>query len=342
MADPRFFTRAGPFSIKELAQRCGATVQGDEDAVFLDVASLQDADGDQVSFLDNKKYVDAFALSKAGACLVHPDLADRAPDGMALLVTEQPYLGYALVAAMFYPTPSPVPAVHPSATVDATATVAGDCRIEAGAVIGAGVEIGARSVVGPNTVVHDGVVVGADCRIGANVTLMHCLLGDRVVLHSGVRIGQAGFGFALVPGEHGFTDIPQLGRVIIDNDVDIGANTTVDRGAGPDTKIGAGTRIDNLCQIAHNVVIGKCCVMAAHVGISGSTTLGDFVMMGGQAGAAGHISIGSGAKVMAQAGLMRDVPPGASVMGSPAMPAMDFWRQTAAIGKMTKKKKKGS
>lgn len=341
MADPRFFSRAGPFTLAELAARCGAEMRGGEaGAVFSDVAPLDSAGPEHVGFLDNKKYVAAFAESHAGACLVHPDMADRAPDGMALLVTEQPYLGYALVAAAFYPSPAPEAGVHEQAVVDPSARVGDGCRIEAGAVIGAGADVGARCLIGANTVVGDGVVLGADCRIGPNVTLAYCTAGDRVVIHAGACIGQAGFGFALVPGPHGFTDVPQLGRVTIGDDVDIGANTTIDRGAGPDTVIGAGTRIDNLCQIGHNVVMGKCCVLAGQVGISGSTKLGDFVMMGGQAGAAGHINIGDGAKVMAQSGLMRDVAPGASVMGSPALPAREFWRQTAAVGKLVKSKKK--
>lgn len=341
MADPRFFTRAGPFTLAELAARSGAEIaSGDPEALFSDVAPLGAAAAGDVGFLDNKKYLDSFTASKAGACLVHPDLAARAPEGMALLVTGQPYLGYALVAAAFYPRPAPEPGIDARASVDPSAVIGDGCRIEAGAVVGARAEIGPRTVIGPNAVVRDAVVVGADCRIGPNTTLAYCILGDRVVVHAGACIGQAGFGFALVPGPHGFTDVPQLGRVMIGDDVDIGANTTVDRGAGPDTVIGAGTRIDNLCQIAHNVVMGKCCVLAGQVGISGSTKLGDFVMMGGQAGSAGHLTLGTGAKVMAQSGLMRDVGPGESVAGSPAMPAKEHWRQMAALGKLAKSKTK--
>jgi len=191
--------------------------------------------------------------------------------------------------------------------------------------------------VGANTVIGAGVEIGDDCRIAANVTLSHCLIGARVVLHPGVRVGQAGFGFA--PDAGGPVKIPQLGRVIIGDDVDIGANTTIDRGSGHDTVIGPGSMIDNLVQIGHNVVLGRGCILAGQVGISGSTKLGDFVMAGGQAGLAGHLDIGAGARIGAQAGLMRDVPAGDAVIGSPAVPLKAFWRQIAAIQRLAGKKK---
>ena len=214
-----------------------------------------------------------------------------------------------------------------------------DCVIGANAVIEAEVRLGARCEVGANTVIGAGVEIGDDCRIAANVTLSHCLIGSRVVLHPGVRIGQPGFGFA--PDVGAAVKIPQLGRVIIGDDVDIGANTTVDRGSGHDTVVGPGTMIDNLVQIGHNVVLGRGCILAAQVGISGSTKLGDFVMAGGQVGMAGHLNVGAGARIAGKAGVMRDVEPGATLVGSPAIPTAAFWRQVAALKRLTTKKGEG-
>jgi UDP-3-O-[3-hydroxymyristoyl] glucosamine N-acyltransferase len=206
-------------------------------------------------------------------------------------------------------------------------------------VIEAGVRLGARCQIGHNTVIAAGVELGEDCRVGANVTLSHCLIGARVVLHPGVRIGQPGFGFAPDPG--GPVKIPQLGRVIVGDDADIGANTTIDRGSGHDTVIGPRTMIDNLVQIAHNVVLGRGCVLAAQVGIAGSTRLGDFVMAGGQSGVAGHLEIGSGARIAAQAGVIRDVAPGQTVCGMPALPIGLFMKQVAILKRLAKKRDGG-
>ena len=341
MADPRFFAVAGPFTLRELAGIADAEIGGDADPEmdFTDVAALDAAGSGDVGFLDNKLYVDSFTKSKAGACLIHPDFAARAPAGMALLLTREPYRGYGLVAQAFYPTPPPEPGVAVSASVDVTATLGEGCRVEAGAVIAAGAEIGRRCRIGANSVLGEGVVLGDDCVIGPRVSLMCCLVGARVMVHAGAAIGQDGFGFAL--GGEGHLKVPQLGRVIIGDDVEIGANTTIDRGAGPDTVIGAGTKIDNLVQIAHNVQLGRGCIIVSQVGISGSTKVGDFVMMGGQAGLVGHLDIGSGARIAAQSGVARDVPAGQTVAGSPAAPAREHWRQMATLAALARKKRKG-
>ncbi len=257
MADPRFFTVAGPFSLRALAEIARARIApgSDPDRLFSDVAPLDCARGGDFSFLDNKKYIDAFSHSAAGGCVIHPSLAHKAPPGVALLLSDDPYRAYAFIAQAFYPAHIDASLISPAAHIDPTARIGQGCRIDAGVVIGARVEIGDECWIGANAVIGDGVVLGNQCRVGANATVSHCLAGNQVVLYPGVCIGQDGFGFAM--GAEGHLKIPQLGRVIIEDDVEVGANTTIDRGAGPDTVIGAGSRIDNLVQIGHNVHIGR-------------------------------------------------------------------------------------
>ena len=335
MADPRFFDRSGPFTLAELAEISGAPLSegSDPGRVIHDVAPLERAEPDQLSFLDNPKYKPAFQTSRAGACAVKPELADSAPDGMALLLSDNPYKTYGLIARALYPKPTPRPGIADSAIVDPGALVSSEAEIAAGVVIEAGAEIGARCTIRPNAVIGCGVVIGDDTEVGANATLSHCLVGSRVRIYPGVRIGQDGFGFAIDPAGH--VVVPQLGRVIIEDDVEIGANATIDRGAGPDTVIGRGCMIDNLVQIGHNVEIGAGSVLVAQVGVSGSTKLGRFVVVAGQAGLAGHLTIGDGARVGGQSGVMRDVPPGEDVFGSPAMPSRQYWRWYSRLMKLT-------
>lgn len=338
MADPRFFRRAGPFTLERVATLSGARLARPEEGgrIVIDVAPLETAGPDQLTFLDNAKYAEAFAKSRAGAAFVAESWAARAPPGMALLIAREPYKSYALAAQAFYPAEAPRSGRSPAALIDPDATIGEDCEIAAFAVIEAGARIGPRCRIGPHAVIGAGVEIGADCRIATHVTLSHCLIGARVVLHPGVRIGQAGFGFA--PDRRGPVKVPQLGRVLIEDDVDIGANTTIDRGSGHDTVIGAGSMIDNLVQIGHNVSLGRGCILAGQVGVSGSTKLGDYVMAGGQAGFAGHLQIGTGARIAAQAGMMRDVPAGATVCGAPAVPIAQFMKQVAVVERLAKKK----
>ncbi|HZB90217.1 MAG TPA: UDP-3-O-(3-hydroxymyristoyl)glucosamine N-acyltransferase [Stellaceae bacterium] len=338
MADPRFFTVSGPMSAAEIARRTGAVLGGAAraDLMLRDVAPLDTAGPEELSFLDNRKYLDQFRATGAGAVFVQSGLAKEAPAGATLLLTEQPYRAYAVAAQAFYPEPPPLPGVASSAVVDPTARLGEGTAVEALAVIGPGAEIGRRCRIGAHSVVGAGVVLGDDVRIGPHVTISHALIGARVRLYPGVRIGQDGFGFALDP--KGYVKVPQLGRVIIGDDVEIGANTTIDRGAGPDTVIGAGTMIDNLVQIGHNVQVGRGCVLVSQAGISGSTRLGDQVIVAGQGGLIGHLTIGSGARIGAQAGVMRDVAPGETVLGAPAQPIKEFFRQTAALQRLARRK----
>ncbi|MGE5540080.1 MAG: UDP-3-O-(3-hydroxymyristoyl)glucosamine N-acyltransferase [Gemmatimonas sp.] len=339
MADPRFFARQGPFPIGELARLAGAEIApgGDVARLVKDVASLDTAGPDDISFLDNPRYAASFAASAAGACIVHPRFVSRAPAGMVLLTTPAPYMAYAKVSRAFYPPARPQPGIASNVVIDPTATVGEGCRIDPGAVIGAGAEIGAGTWVAANAVIGDSVRIGRECSIGACASITHALIGDRVMIYAGARIGQDGFGFA--SDRSGHLRVPQLGRVVIGDDVEVGANTTIDRGAGPDTVIGPGCMIDNLVQIGHNVQMGRGCVIVSQVGISGSTRLGDFVVIGGQAGLAGHLSIGSGVRIAAKSGVNGDVPAGTDVGGAPAVPVREWRRQIAAVKRLGRRDK---
>jgi UDP-3-O-[3-hydroxymyristoyl] glucosamine N-acyltransferase len=301
------------------------------------VAPLQLAGPDQVSFLDNRKYLPALEQTRAGAVIVHPDLAGRVPAPAVVIVTAEPYAAWAKVAALFYPEPPAAPGIHPSAVVSADASIEPSSEIGPLAVIGKGVEIGPRCRIGPLAVINDGVVLGPDCRIGAHASLSHALLGARVYIYPGARIGQEGFGFAM--SSEGFRSVPQLGRVILESDVEIGANSAIDRGSLHDTIIGAGSRLDNMVQIGHNVRVGRGCVIVAQAGVSGSTILEDHVMLGGQAGLTGHLRIGRRARIGAQAGVMADVPAGADMVGSPAQPARAFFREVAALRRLVRRER---
>jgi len=338
MADLRFFDRAGPHTLASLAELTGAKLLRSEDAgrVCADVAPLETAGPGDLTFLENRKYTDAFVACRAEAAFVEEGMVPRAPVGMALLVAKEPYKAYARAAQAFYPAPPVAPRRHPTAIIDPAAAVPEDCEIGPYAVIGAGARLGAGCQIGPHSVVGPGVELGDDCRVAAHVTLSHCVIGARVVLHPGVRIGQAGFGFA--PDAAGPVKVPQLGRVIVGDDADIGANTTIDRGSGHDTVIGPGTMIDNLVQVGHNVVIGRGCILVSQVGISGSTRFGDFVVAGGQAGFAGHLRIGNGARIAAKSGVTRDIEPGVTVGGFPAVSFTTFLRQAAILQRLANKK----
>jgi UDP-3-O-[3-hydroxymyristoyl] glucosamine N-acyltransferase len=328
--DHRFFVGSGPQTLASVAAAAGGEVPPAAEQILLDgVAPLQTAGPAQVSFIDNRRYLGALAQTRAGAVIVAPALAAKVPAGAVPIVTDQPYLGWARVAALFYPEPPVVPATHPLAVIDPTARLGEGLEIGPFVVIGAGAEIGEGCRIAAHAVIGPGVVLGAGCRVGSQVSISHALIGARVRLFPGVRIGQDGFGFAVGPA--GFVSVPQLGRVVIGDDVEIGANSTIDRGSAQDTVIGAGTRIDNLVMIGHNVRVGRNCVIVAQVGIAGSVEIGDGVVIGGQAGFVGHVRVGDRARIGAQAGVMGDVEAGAEIVGSPAAPARTVLREIAWV-----------
>ncbi|SFV33554.1 UDP-3-O-(3-hydroxymyristoyl)glucosamine N-acyltransferase [Hyphomicrobium facile] len=340
MEHPGFFERAGPYALSEVATAAGAEIaNGADPAVKIDdVRPLFEAGPSHISFIDNKKYLTQLDATKAGACLVIPAIADRVPAGTTALITKQPYHGFARALALFYPAAmQPMVATAGAPPVDPTAVLEAGVMIEPGAVIGREAQIGAGTRIAAGAVIGARVTIGRDCFIGPLATVTHALVGDRVIIHSGVRIGQDGFGFAM--GRTGHLKVPQIGRVIIQDDVEIGANTTIDRGALKDTIIGEGSKIDNLVQIGHNVIIGRHCVIVSMCGISGSTELGDFVVMGGQSGTVGHIKIGSGAQVGGASHPTHDVPPGARYFGTPAKPLRESAREQAMIKRLVARDK---
>ena len=330
MPDPRFYETLAPASVSALAELTGAAPAEGSDmgSSFDGVAPLSRAGPTHVSFLSDRKHLEALRATRAGGCFVTPALASEVPPGCIALLSGEPQAAYAKAALRLHQSRRPerdAPLLHPTAELEA------DVRLGPGVVLGAGVRIGARTEVGAYTVIGPGVCIGRDGQIGSNAAIGFALIGDRVRVLSGAVIGEAGFGIA--GSSTGAMDIPQLGRVILQDGVTIGACTCIDRGAYDDTVVGENTKIDNLVQVAHNCVIGRNCVLAGHVGLSGSVTVGDGAMFGGRAGIADHIHIGAGARVAAAAGVMRDIPAGETWCGAPARPIRTFMKEVAWLSR---------
>jgi UDP-3-O-[3-hydroxymyristoyl] glucosamine N-acyltransferase len=342
MSAPFFFRQGPGLTVREIAALTGAALRdgADPDRRITGIAALDRATPADLAFLDNTDYAADAAETGAGACLTSERLAGMLPKQVHVLCVPEPYPAFVAVATRLFPDalrPSSLfdsKGAAPGVTVHPSARLENGVTVDPGAVIGPRVEIGSGTVIGPGAVLGPGVRIGRDCAIGANAAITHALIGDRVIIHPGCAIGQDGFGFAR--GPRGARKVPQVGRVIIQDDVEIGANSTVDRGAIRDTVIGEGTKIDNLVQIAHNVSIGRHCLLAGQVGISGSTTVGDGVIMGGQAGLKDHLTIGDGAMIAAQSGLMHDVPAGERWSGSPARPSRQWLREVATLERLAK------
>ncbi len=331
MPDRRFFEDLGPVPAAELAILADAACAGGGDAgrLIAQVAPLDRADGRSVSYFADRRYLDRLGATGAAACFIAPAFAGLLPVGCLALLTPEPQAAYARASAALHRArlhPAGTPAIHPSAALE------DDVRIHAGAVIGPDARIGRGTWIGPGVVIGPGVEIGRDCSVGANAVIGFALIGDHVRILAGAVIGEPGFGVAA--GRSGPVDAPQLGRVVVQDNVSIGAATCVDRGAWDDTVIGENSKIDNLVQIAHNVRLGRNCVIAALTGLSGSVTVGDGVMFGGQAGVADHLTIGEGAQIAAGAGVMHHVPAGERWAGSPAKPIRRFMRESAWLAKM--------
>jgi UDP-3-O-[3-hydroxymyristoyl] glucosamine N-acyltransferase len=316
--------------LSELASKLGVDVVGDEDLEITGVRPLDTAQAEHLSFLHNPKYVDEARASGAGVILVaDPELLP----GRNLLVCPEPYLTLAHALEIFHPVEKPAPGVH------ASAVVADDVVLGNGASVGplvsaaAGVTIGGGSVIGAGCVLGPGVEIGEDCILHPRVVVEEgCRIGDRCIVHSGTVIGSDGYGFATVDGIH--HKVPQVGIVVLENDVELGSNVCVDRAALGETRIGRGTKVDNLVQIAHNVEIGEHCLLVAQVGISGSTHIGHHSVFAGQSGCSGHLRIGSGVVAAARAAVFKDVPDGATVAGAPARPHREWLKANANLQRL--------
>lgn len=338
MIDTRFFHCLGPLTLKDVLDLTQGVLEKQVDLgrLIRTIAPLEEAKDDAITCLHNSKYLHSAAKTKAGFCFIKPEYADHLPPETLPILTPTPYRAFALVAQHLYPTvdrayEGGADLIHPLADIGV------DCLIEAGAVIQKGAVLGKGVYVGSGAIIGKGVVIGSQTRIELGASLSHCLVGKNCVIGPGARIGQPGFGFFM--DEKGHVTVPQLGRVLIGDNVEIGANTAIDRGSLKDTIIGDGCRLDNLVQIAHNVQLGRGCVIVSQAGIAGSSELGDYVIVAGQVGIAGHLKIGSRARIAAQSGVMRDVLEGETVAGTPSVPVTQWHRQTVILNSLVKKGK---
>lgn len=341
MTDPVFFAPSDRLKLADIARIAGGeVVRGDAEVAIERVAPLDQAGPGELSFLDNPHYVAAFRETRASVVICSAAHVADAPAAAAVVVAQQPYRAMALIMQALFPDAfrlkgafgevgiSPAASIHPTARLEDGVTV------EPGAVIGADAEIGSGTVVSANAVIGRSVRLGRDGYVGAGVTLQYALVGNRVIIHPGACIGQDGFGFAM--GPRGHLKVPQIGRVVIQDDVEIGANVTIDRGSNRDTVIGEGTKIDNGVQIGHNVEIGRHCVLVAKVGISGSSKLEDYVVVGGYSGIAGHLTVGRGAQLAGGSMLKDDMPAGARWIGTPAKPIREWTKEQMALKRAAK------
>jgi UDP-3-O-[3-hydroxymyristoyl] glucosamine N-acyltransferase len=316
--------------LRELAERLGCALRGDADVDVQRVAGIAEAGTGDLTFVSSARYAPQLAATRASEVILAPGLETSLPS----LLSDNPYLTFARAVSVLHPEPRPAAGVHPSATVDPTAELAEDVHVGAQAVVGAGVRLGARTVLHPHVVLYAGVRVGADCLLHSGVQVRErCVLGDRVIVQNGAVIGADGFGFAKDQAGR-YQKIPQVGIVVVEDDVEIGALTAIDRAALHETRIGRGVKLDNLVQIGHSVAIGADSVLAGQVGIAGSTKVGERVTLAGQVGVAGHLTIGDGVVATAQTGIPGSVGPGKIVSGSPAIDNRDWLKASALFARL--------
>jgi UDP-3-O-[3-hydroxymyristoyl] glucosamine N-acyltransferase len=343
MTDRGFFKLQSSLTVGQIASLTGAEPRNGAplDHVISNVAPIDLAGPADVTFIEQPKYVDSLTATHAGACLMTERFESKAPRGLIVLRTKEPYRAFIAVQRKLFPDsmrPSSLfgaEGTAPGAIVHSSARLESGVTVDPGVVIGPGAKIGTGTVIGANAVIGPGVQIGRDCSIGAGCSIIHSLIGDRVVIHPGCCIGQDGFGY--LPGRSSHDKVPQIGRVIIQDNVEIGANTTIDRGGIRDTFIGEGTKIDNLCQIAHNCVIGRHCIIVAQCGLSGSVTLEDFVVLGGGVGITEHITVGKGAQLAAKSNVMNNVPPNARWGGiGRAKPIKQAFREVIILERLAR------
>jgi UDP-3-O-[3-hydroxymyristoyl] glucosamine N-acyltransferase len=342
MRHHRFFSEPPRLTLADVAEMTGAVLVDSRRALvpIAGLAVLDEAGPSHLTFLENAKYAPQLANCHAAACLISRKFEQELPGHVAALRVTQPYRAFVAVARKLHadalvPRPQAgTEAIAPSAIIDPTARLEDDVIVEPNAVIGPHVEIGTGTIVGVGAVIGPYVTIGRGCAIGAGASLTCCMLGNAVIVHPGCRIGQDGYGF--LSSATGHAKVPQIGRVIIQNDVEIGANTTIDRGALRDTVIGEGTKIDNLVQIAHNVVVGRRCLITSQVGIAGSVTLGEGVALGARVGINNHVTIGDGAQIAATSIVHGDVPTGARWGGTPAKPVKLWFREMMLLERMAR------
>jgi UDP-3-O-[3-hydroxymyristoyl] glucosamine N-acyltransferase len=341
MADPRFYDNRGPFTLAQICKHANVALPegATGDVQILDLATLDGAGERHLAFCIGKAAAKSLAATNAGFCFVAKDAAGLAhPASMIAILCESASHAFAAALTLFYPQNAFEVWGQPMA-IDPTARIGEGVKLAPGVVVGPNAEIGERTVLGPNCVIGRGVAIGRDCQIGANVSISTSYIGDGVTILPGAQIGQPGFGFASSASGH--VKIPQIGRVIVQDKVEIGACTTIDRGAIGDTVVGEGTKIDNLVQIGHNTHIGRHCVIVSQVGISGSCEIGDFVVLGGQAGVADHAKLGSGARFSAKSGITPgEWAGGQDYGGFPARLMKDWRREMATLAIMARRKKK--
>ncbi len=360
MADPRFYGSTGPHSLAAIAAAVGAQpVSGGQSLpedwgtrMIHGLASLEVAGPAELGFCAEGKRAADLPATRAGAVLVTEALAARVPPGTVALIVANPLQAMARAALLFHPDqalPPPLPSgeattIHPSAVIDPSARIDGGCRIDAHVVIGAGAVLGAGCVVQAGAVIGPGVQIGPRSLIGPTASIAYAVIGAAARIGPGCRIGGRGFGFTAgdpARGEAPMLPVPHLGRVVIGDGVQLGANCTVDRGMLGDTVIGAGTVVDNLVHIGHNASVGRGCILVAQSGLAGSAVLEDRVVIAGQAAVADHVRIGTGARLAGQSAAISDVPPGLDVGGTPAVPVRQWHRQSIALANLVKKSKKG-
>ena len=343
MAQPTFFATPASSTLADIAARAKAVLvdpsRGGQEVRGL--ASLDEAGPAQLTFFDNLKYRDQLAATCAGACLVSERFEADVPAHVAILRAKQPFRAFVQLAReMHQDALRPTSwfgsgGIAPSAIIDPTARLEDGVIVDPLVLIGAGVEIGSGTVIGAGAVIGPGVRIGRDCNVGARTVIQCALIGNNVLIHPGCCIGQDGYGF-LFFGPEGHLKVPQTGRVLIQNDVEVGAGTTIDRGSLRDTVIGEGTKIDNQVQIGHNVTIGRHCLLAAQIGLAGSLSIGDNVALGAKVGINNHLKIGDGAQVTAMSAVKDDIPPNGRWGGHFAKPTRQWFREIVAVERLVR------